>query len=268
MTVQSSSRTRWAAALALTVAAALAFDTMALGSLGVLALPLAVYAAGSATGWARNDAVAIAAASGLVAFFGMLTFGRFTSFSLVAFDIVTLVALRPQRRRNLGYRIGILLVWFLVAIDVRAWWTVLLVPLLVVAADELTKLTAPGMPELSPGAGPTGRLEPAFAGPGQIGRAPSAEGDASARWGASAALALASVACLLLVGFEFFATTGSTAPVVLTVAFAIGGVVLAVRALRTEPMRATAALVLAAIPLAFIGFLVLIVLSGGFQIMP
>jgi hypothetical protein len=265
MTTPKEWPTRWAAVLALTMGAALTFDNVLFGPLGALALPVAIYAAGSATGWARKDAVAIAAASVFVAFFGMLTAGHFPSSFLVVFDLVTIAVLRPHGRRNLGYRFALSLVWFLVAIRVGAWWTVLFVPSVVAAADELASLTAPSAPELSPGGAP-GHLEPAFAGSGQIAGAAPAEGDAPAGRTASPALALASLACFLLVAFGFFATTGSIAPLLVTLASAVSGAVLAIRSFRTDPIRAVAALMLAAIPLAFCGFLLLILFSGGMQI--
>jgi hypothetical protein len=265
MTTQMAWPARSAAALALTIGAVLTIDN-AFGPLAVLALPLAVYAAGSATGWARKDAAAIAAASGFVGFFGMLSAGHLPSSLLIVFGLLTVAALRPHGRRNLAYRFALLLVWFLVAIRVGDWWTVLFVPFIVVAADELARLTASSAPELSPGSGAPARLEPAFAGSGQITGATPADDDAPARRTASAALALASLACFLVLAFGFFATTGSIVPLLVTFASAAGGVVLAIRALRTDPLRATAALLLAAIPLTFVGFLFLVALSGGFEI--
>jgi hypothetical protein len=265
MTMQSSLPGRWVGALALTMGAALTYAEIALGPLRVLALPLAVYGAASVTGWSRNDAAAIAAGSGLVGFFSMLTV-RHGPVALVAFAVVVVAALRPQGRRTLGYRLLVLAVWLLASIDVGAWWTLLLVPSIVAAADDLARLTASSVPELSRGGAASARHEPAVAAAGQIAPATSAEHDARARSGASAALALASLACVLLVAFGFFATTGSIAPLLVTFAAAAGGAVLAIRSFRTDPVRATAALVLAAIPLAFIGFVVLIVLGGGLAI--
>jgi hypothetical protein len=261
--MQSSIPGRWAGALALSMGAALTFDSVPFGPLRVLAFPLAVYAAANATGWARKDAAAIAAASSLVGFFGMFSVGHVSSSFLVTFDLVTVAALRPRGRRDLAYRIALLLVWFLVALQMNAWWTMLLIPPIVAAADELARLTASSVAEISPAAGVAGHLEPAIAGTGQSAWPTSAEADGPAQRRASAALALASLACLLLVGFGFFATTGTIVPLLVTFASAAGGAVFAIRSLRTDPIRATAALLLAAIPLAFVGFLFLIALSGG-----
>jgi len=83
------------------------------------------------------------------------------------------------------------------------------------------------------------------------------------------ALALVSLSYLLFLATTWFADAGSGSPWIalpfVGLACAVGGDVLAVRAAPADPVRATAALVLSVLPILVWGWLLLFVLSGGFQ---
>lgn len=84
------------------------------------------------------------------------------------------------------------------------------------------------------------------------------------------ALALVSLSCLLFLAIPWLASAGSGSPWIVLPFLGLGspvvGDVLALRAVRADPLRATAALVLSVLPILVWGWLLLIVLSGGLDI--
>jgi hypothetical protein len=241
----SLSAGRWLAALALTVPAVLAFNSFYFVYLGSLVIPLAAYAAAGRTGYARRDAVAVAAGSGVFIPLGMWVGSGLSPGAVTVYAVVVAVAIRPPDIGTACFRVVTLASAVLLAHSLDAWWVALFIPLLVAVTDEAVDRL-----------GSERALEDAEA----------VEDRRSSR-PADRALAAASLSCLLLVsvpllgGFQLGVLPGA-----LGLLSAATGAVFAVSAFREDPGRASAALALSAVPLVVLGFLALIYLSGGIDI--
>lgn len=240
MDLQTRPLRPWLAALALTLPAVLAFNAYEFWVIGSLVVPVAAYGAATGTGYARKDALAIAAGSGV-----LVAVGGIMSAPIVAYAFVAALAIRPSSPRAVVFRLVTLLPAVLLAERSNAWWAALLIPALVAATDQVVD---------SFGAG--GCAEGTLV-----------EESRQARPAARRALTAASLSCLLLVTLPWLSKLlPGVALVFLGFASAAAGVVLALRAAHADPFRAVAALLLSTLPIIVLGFYILIVLGGGIQL--
>jgi hypothetical protein len=242
---QAHSLNRWLAALALMLPAVLVFNGFVFGTVGALVVPVAVFGAATGTGYARRDAFALGAGSAVLAAIGGIYASNFAAAPLVVYAIVTVAAVRPASLRTAGYRFATVVAAVLAAQHWHAWWAALFIPALAAASDEVVDRFGGGLRVESPPAEETRQGRPA-AGP---------------------ALMLASLSCFLLLGIPLLSSDNSLfVLVVVGFASAVGGAGLALWTAHADTARAAAALVLSTLPVIVWGWLLLIFLSGGLEI--
>jgi hypothetical protein len=224
----------------------LAFNASVFWMFGSLVIPFAAYGAATGTGYARRDALAIAAGSGIaVAICGVM------SVPVVAYVLVAGVAMRPLNGRTIGFRAVVLTAVVLVTHGSHAWWVVFVIPALVAATDEAVERF---------------RAEPAVDKEPAIEEPLSGEHDDPRRSG-HRALMLSSLSCLMFLALPWLSQLHSgVVPGALAWASGAAGAALAFGALREDPARAAAALALSAVPVVVLGWIGLIILGGGLEI--